>query len=124
MLTFLEILGAIVSVYFAVRVVATAVAVLERWRAKKETPTISQLSFWSEFEEIAKTCKDNGAFPINRAVTVNVSDEDVETLAGMKNPVKAIERQLKLLFASHGVAEMVKVVRDKDQLYIRPTSRE
>jgi hypothetical protein len=124
MLTFLEILGAIVSVYFAFRVVTTAVAVLERWRAKKETPTISQLSFWSEFEEVAKTCKDNGAFPIDRAATVNVSDEDVETLGGMKNPVKAIERQLKLLFVRHGVADMVKVVREKNRLYICSTSRE
>jgi hypothetical protein len=123
MLTFLEILGAIVSVYFAVRVVTTAVVVLERWRAKKETPTISQLSFWSQFEEVAKSCKANGKFPEDRPA-ITVSAEDRERLAGMKNPAKVIERQFKLLFARHGVADMVKVVRENNRLYICSTSRE
>jgi hypothetical protein len=128
--TFFAILGAIVSVYFSVRVIATVVDVLQRWRsgvqARKETPTVAQLSFWSELVRATEGCRETGEFPFgDYALTIDwekVSAEDRERLVGIKNPVKAIERQLNFLFASHSVADKMEVIREKNCLHICSTS--
>jgi hypothetical protein len=88
-----------------------------RGQAKRETPIISQLSFWSELVTAVEDCRGTGEFPFGEHALIidweKVSDEDRERLVGIKNPVKAIERQLNLLFGSHGVADKMEVMREK-----------
>jgi len=130
MKVFFEILGSIVFVYFSVRVIATVVDVLLRWRsgvqARKETPTVSQLSFWSGLVTAVEDCQGTGEFPWEHGLKIDwekASAEDRERLVGIKNPVKAIERQLNLLFASYGVVDKMEVIRERNLLYICSTSR-
>ncbi len=122
------VIGSIIFVYFGARIAATIGDFYQRALAAKGRPKeriIPQLSFWPELEKLVKGCQDRGDFPLEDPLKIEwtkASPEDLKRLSKIKNPVKAIERQLNYLFASSGVADKMEVRREKNLLYICSTS--
>src|SRR6266404_2451754 len=125
--TLVGVLGSIILVYFVVRIAATAFDFGRHLLAAKgrEGRTISRHSMWPGLQKIVKACQDNGGYPWEQPVTIDLtkgSPEDATLLSKIKNPVDAVERRINCLFVSKGVANMVEVRRKENLLYICPTS--
>jgi len=126
------IIGACVSVYFAIRVGATAVDAYKdwrsgwaRWNSEKHRQNVSRLSLWSDALKVVKDCQDHGEYPYRDAVKIDLTEaspEDAQKLGRFKSPVDVMERQLELLFIRSGVADKTEVRRDGKLLYICSTS--
>jgi hypothetical protein len=114
------VIGSIIVVYFGARIAATIGDFYQHFRTRR----ITQLSLWSDIEKLVKSCQD-GEFPKEYAATIDLgkaSTEDLNRLSKIKNPLKALERRLNLLFASSNVADKMEVRREKNLLHICSTS--
>ncbi len=118
------VVGSVILVYFGARIAATIIEFCQHALAAKGRPKeriIPQLSFWPELEKLVKACQDGGDFPLEDPLKIEwtkASPEDLKQLSTIKNPAKAIERQLNYLFASSGVADKMEVRRENNLLYI------
>ena len=117
------VIGSIIVVYSCSRIAATIFDFCQHTLAAKgpKGRIIPQLSFWSELEKLVKACQDSGDFPLEDPITIDWtkgSPGDLKRLSKIKNPAKAIERQLNQLFVSSNVANKMEVRREKNLLHI------
>jgi hypothetical protein len=79
------VIGCIVLVYYGARITATVIDFCQhRYRILAanvpEERIIAQLEFWSDLENFVKACRDSGEFPLEDALTIDVSKGSMKTL--------------------------------------------
>jgi hypothetical protein len=117
------VIGSIILVYFSARIAATIADFCRHlYRTKgPEGRTISRHSMWPDLEKIVKACQDNGGYPWEQPVKIDLaksSPEDTNLLSKINNPVDAVERRINCLFVNKGVAHLMEVRRKDNLLYI------
>ena len=121
--TFFGLVGAVAVVWLVVRLLFTVFDACQHLQAAKGRTgrIISQHSIWPGLQKIVKACQDNGGYPSEHALTIDLtkgSPEDAALLSKIKNPVDAVERRINCLFVNKGVAHKMEVRRNKNLLYI------